>query len=95
MLPSRMRIAKHPALNALLIFLSLAIGLAALEAGGRAYATVVAKQGKLFRPDAELGWTPLPHLNLVRKNAIRGTSGPMVRASAVRRSGRTTSAPGC
>jgi hypothetical protein len=60
---------RHVALNTLLVVLSLAIGLAALEAGGRAFATVIAKQGKLFRPDADLGWTPLPELDLVRKNA--------------------------
>ncbi|MGH6903054.1 MAG: hypothetical protein ACREIR_09980 [Geminicoccaceae bacterium] len=49
--------------------LSLAIGLAALEAGGRLYATAIAKKGKLFRPDLELGWTPLPNLDLTRRNA--------------------------
>jgi hypothetical protein len=60
---------RHAALNALLVVLSLAIGLAALELGGRAYAAVIAKQGRLFRPDPALGWTPLPNLDLVRKNA--------------------------
>jgi hypothetical protein len=60
MLSDRMAIGRQAALNALLVVLSLAIGLAALEAGGRAVATVIARQGKLFRPDAELGWTPLP-----------------------------------
>jgi hypothetical protein len=61
--------ARDAALNALLVVLSVALGLAALELGGRAYASVIARQGKLFQPDAELGWTPLPHLDLVRKNA--------------------------
>jgi hypothetical protein len=60
---------RHAALNALLVVLSLAVGLAALEAGGRAFAAVVAKQGKLFRPDPELGWTPLANLDIVRNNA--------------------------
>ena len=69
MLSERMATGRHAALNALLVVLSLAIGLAALEAGGRAVATIIAKQGKLFRPDAELGWTPLPNLDLVRNNA--------------------------
>ena len=69
MLSTWMATGRHAALNALLAVLSLAIGLAALEAGGRAVATVIAKQGKLFRPDAELGWTPLPNLDLVRQNA--------------------------
>jgi hypothetical protein len=69
MLSDRMATGRHAALNALLVVLSLAIGLAALEAGGRAVATVIVKQGKLFRPDAALGWTPLPNLDLVRRNA--------------------------
>ena len=59
---------KQAALNALLVLLSVAVGLAALEGGGRAFA-ILAKKGKLFRPDLELGWMPLPHLNLVRNNA--------------------------
>jgi hypothetical protein len=60
---------KRAIANALLVVLSLAIGLAALEAGGRLFATAIAKKGKLFRPDLELGWTPLPDLDLVRSNA--------------------------
>jgi hypothetical protein len=60
---------RRGALNMLLVVLSLAIGLAALEAGGRAFATAIAKRGKLFRPDAALGWTALPDLDLVRNNA--------------------------
>jgi hypothetical protein len=69
MLSSCMATGRHTALNALLVVLSLVIGLAALEAGGRVFATVIAQQGKLFRPDGKLGWTPLPNMNLVRKNA--------------------------
>jgi hypothetical protein len=69
MLSDRTATGRHAALNALLVVLSLAVGLVALEAGGRAVATVIAKQGKLFRPDAQLGWTPLPNLDLVRRNA--------------------------
>lgn len=68
MLSTRMHRRKHAALNALLVLLSLAVGLAALEGGGRVFATL-SKRGKLFRPDAELGWTPLPGLDLVRRNA--------------------------
>lgn len=64
----RIHEGRHAVLNALLVLLSVAVGLAALEAGGRTFA-ILAKKGKLFRPDVELGWTPLPHLNLVRKNA--------------------------
>ena len=66
---SRLGAGRQAALNAILVVLSLAFGLAALELGGRAFATVIAKQGKLFRPDTELGWTPLPNLDLTRKNA--------------------------
>jgi len=60
---------KRVAANALMVVLSLALGLVALEAGGRLYATAIAKKGKLFQPDAELGWRPLPDLDLVRNNA--------------------------
>lgn len=60
--------SKHAALNALLVLLSLTVGLAALEVGGRTFAALDNK-GKLFRPDTQLGWTPLPGLNILRKNA--------------------------
>ena len=63
-----MRKGRHAVLNALLVLVSLVVGLGMLEAAGQTYA-VLAKKGKLFRPDAELGWTPLPHLDLVRNNA--------------------------
>jgi hypothetical protein len=62
-------VGRHAAINALLVIVSLAIGLAALEAAGRVVAATVIKTGKLFRPDREVGWTPLPNLDLVRKNA--------------------------
>lgn len=61
--------ARHVAINALMVIGSLAIGIFALEAAGRVVAATVIKTGKLFRPHAELGWTPLPDLDLVRKNA--------------------------
>jgi hypothetical protein len=64
--------AKHAVLNTLLVVVSLAIGLAALEAGGQLFVTAIAKKGKLFRPDPDLGWTPLPDLDLVRNNANGG-----------------------
>jgi hypothetical protein len=69
MLPRRIGGGKRILANALLVALSLAIGLVALEGGGRLFATAVAKRGKLFQPDPELGWTPLPNLDLVRHNA--------------------------
>jgi hypothetical protein len=69
MLPGRIGGGKRVATNALLVVLSLAIGLGALEAGGRLYATAIAKKGKLFQPDAALGWAPLPNLDIVRNNA--------------------------
>jgi len=68
MLPGRIG-GKRVVANALMVVLSLAIGLVALEASGRLYATAIAKKGKLFRPDAALGWTPLPNLDIVRNNA--------------------------
>jgi hypothetical protein len=55
--------------NVLLVALSLAIGLVALEAGGRVVASTILKRGKLFRPDSELGWVPLANLDMARKNA--------------------------
>jgi hypothetical protein len=67
-MPGRI-VSRHAAINALLITLSLTIGLVALEAAGRVVAATVIKTGKLFRPHADLGWTPLPDLDLVRTNA--------------------------
>ncbi len=39
------------------------------EIGARVYVYAIAEQGKLFEPDAALGWRPLPHLDLQRRNA--------------------------
>jgi hypothetical protein len=61
--------ARRALATTLLVVLSLAIGLLALEGGARVFATVIAKKGKLFQPDPELGWRPLPNLDLVRRNA--------------------------
>ncbi|MGH6898439.1 MAG: hypothetical protein ACREJ5_18120 [Geminicoccaceae bacterium] len=60
---------KRAIANALLVVLSLALGLAALEAAGQVFVTAIAKRGKLFQPDLELGWSLLPNLDLVRSNA--------------------------
>lgn len=67
-MPGRI-LSRHAAINALLVALSVAIGVVALEATARVVAATVIKTGKLFRPHAELGWTPLAHLDLVRRNA--------------------------
>jgi hypothetical protein len=67
-MPGRL-LRKGAALNTLLVVLSLGIGLVALEAAGRVVAATVIKAGKLFRPHDELGWAPLPDLDLVRRNA--------------------------
>jgi hypothetical protein len=55
--------------NLLLVLLSLIVGAAALEGAAQYYAAHIAMQGKLFAPDEELGWLPLPDLDLVRRNA--------------------------
>jgi hypothetical protein len=57
--------------NLLLVLASLIIGAAALEGAAQLYAAHIAMQGKLFAPDLELGWKPLPDLDLVRRNADR------------------------
>jgi len=77
---------RTPILNFLLLLSSLVICLLGLELAGRAYITWFAKQGKLFALDDQLGWVPLPDLNLERKNAdgevwhivtdARGVRGP-------------------
>ena len=54
--------------NALLVLVALAVGALLAEGAAQVYAYKVAKQGKLFRPDLQLGWTLLPNLELVRKN---------------------------
>ena len=47
----------------------LIFGLLIAELLAQLYAYQIAKQGKLFRPDPELGWVLLPNLDLVRANA--------------------------
>jgi hypothetical protein len=67
-MPGRI-VRRQAAINAVLVIVSLAIGLVALETAGRVVAATVIMSGKLFRPHPELGWTPLPDLDLVRRNA--------------------------
>lgn len=49
--------------------LALALTLFVVELAGRVYAYQFAQRGKLFEPDAVLGWRVLPDLDLVRRNA--------------------------
>jgi hypothetical protein len=60
---------KSALLNLLLLLSALIVGAGTMEAAGQAYVALVAKKGKLFAPDAELGWVPLPNLDLARANA--------------------------
>jgi len=53
----------------LLVLASLLVGLVTIELAAQFYVARIAKQGKLFAPDAELGWVPLPNLDLERRNA--------------------------
>ena len=84
MLSRRIGGARGAIANTLLVVLSLAIGLVTLEAGARVFATVIAKRGKLFQPDPELGWRPLPNLDLVRRNANGDTWHVMTDAAGIR-----------
>jgi hypothetical protein len=52
----------------LLVLASLVVGFVVSEAAAQIYVTKIAKQGKLFEPDAQLGWIPLPNLTLERIN---------------------------
>lgn len=56
-------------LHSLLVLGSLAVGLVLLEAAAQTFVAIVSKQGKLFAPDASLGWVPLPNLDKERLNA--------------------------
>ena len=59
---------RRAAQGALLLFAVLLASLAA-EGVAQFYAFRIAKRGKLFQPDATLGWRVLPDLNLKRLNA--------------------------
>lgn len=54
--------------NMLLVLVTLVIGVVLAEGAAQLYAHKVVKLGKLFRPDDQLGWAPLPNLDLVRNN---------------------------
>lgn len=84
MLSRQLRGARRVIGNTFLVVLSLAIGLVALEAGARVFASVIAKRGKLFELDPELGWRPLPNLDLVRRNANGDTWHIMTDAAGIR-----------
>jgi hypothetical protein len=53
----------------LLLLAALIVGFIVSEAAAQIYVAKIAKQGKLFASDAELGWIPLPNLRLERNNA--------------------------
>lgn len=80
--------SKSVALHGILVLGSLLIGFGLLEAAAQTFVATVSKQGKLFAPDARLGWVPLANLDKERLNAngdpwqittdaqrIRGASG--------------------
>ncbi|MDH3663316.1 MAG: hypothetical protein OEU92_25420 [Alphaproteobacteria bacterium] len=62
---------RHHIGNALLVLIALVVGIVLAEGAAQVYAYKVAKLGKLFRPDHELGWSLLPNLDLVRNNHDR------------------------
>ena len=57
------------ALNTLLFITATVAAFLCAEAVAHLYLNKVAFQGKLFQPDRELGWKPLPGLHSWRKNA--------------------------
>jgi hypothetical protein len=65
----RETIRSHAVVHGLLVVLSLAVGLVALEAAGRVVVATITKTGKLFRLDRQLGWALLADLDVIRKNA--------------------------
>lgn len=54
--------------NGLLLVVSLVVSVLLAEGAAQFYAYKIAKQGKLFRPDNELGWSLLPNNDLTREN---------------------------
>lgn len=59
---------RHTIVNALLVLIALAVGAMLAEGAAQFYAYKVAKLGKLFQPDNQLGWALLPNLDLIRNN---------------------------
>jgi hypothetical protein len=53
----------------LLLLAALIVGFIVSEAAAQIYVAKIAKQGKLFAFDDELGWVPLSNLRLERNNA--------------------------
>lgn len=52
--------------------LAVVLLLAAAEGSARLYVDLVARQGRLFTSDPQLGWRVLPHLDVTRRNADGG-----------------------
>lgn len=55
--------------TALVISGIIALSLLAAEFMAQVFVTIALKHGKLYEPDQELGWVPLPNLFVVRRNA--------------------------
>ncbi len=51
-----------------LLMVTILVGVALMEGAAQFYAHNVAKRGKLFQPDSELGWSLLPNNQLTRNN---------------------------
>lgn len=49
--------------------LAIVCGLIAAEGAARLFVDLVARQGRLFTSDPQLGWRVLPHLDVTRRNA--------------------------
>lgn len=54
-----------------LVIMALVVVFVLMEIGAQFYAYKIAKHGKLFRPDAELGWVLLPNNEITRLNHDR------------------------
>jgi hypothetical protein len=78
---------KRKILSTITILVFTTIALISMEVLSQMYVYIIAKRGKLFKPDLVVGWKNLPNLNLVRlnsngeewrvrtdKNGIRGSS---------------------
>jgi hypothetical protein len=61
--------ARRGTIGSILLFvIALLIGAALAEGAAQFYAHKIAKRGKLFQPDHELGWSLLPNNQLTRNN---------------------------
>lgn len=61
-------IARRPVFALGAVLLGCVVAVVVAEAAARTYVYLVAERGRLFQPHEDLGWAPIPNLDLVRRN---------------------------